>query len=833
MISYSPNLEDVILSRALSGVHQGFYVDVGANDPVEDSITKAFYDRGWRGINIEPVAAHYQDLVRERPHDINLNCAAGSEPGLLDLWVPMVRGWASASDLAITKHTKDGYTGAYEKVPVRTLTSILEEYRTPEVHFLKIDVEGFEHAVIQGLDLSRFRPWIVLAEATVPNSREENYQRWEPLLLSAGYHFAYFDGLNRYYVAAEHDELMAHFASPPNVFDNWKLWREIRLEGELADFRERLVATEAQRDRYEALAHSTSQTGAAIRNLDARVAQNDKHVTALADRFNALIDVTSRVNNEARQQLIRERDIALLEGRRDSQLAEERATHIAALYRSTSWRATAPLRFVKRTIRSLLRRMGYRAPAKRLLRRVASNVALRPWLKVPAQHVLNNVPSLRRRVEASLRPPQSVAGDGPSATAALTVSVQEVRDFYRTVDEAAKASPHRPLRVLLVRGDLNSHSGYAKASALYAQLLAERYDLVLGADIHAHPSRSFDTWPYHLVQSSLAETLAGRPGVELKALTISSPAHFVALEGATNVGLFFWETDRLGNAQWIELMNQLSEVWVPGAFMKPMLESEGVEVPIRHVACPLVPSTGKSTSENADSMRLRVLSDNGHEVNDVDFADIRSRNRFVFLSTNTFIPRKGFPVLLHEWVEVARQYKDVALVIKVSSINVEESTEALSERVRTLWRQVAGSRQHRANIYFTCDSLSAGMLRSLESACDAFVTTSFGEGLGLGLFESLLAGKPVICAKHTSFEELLPADYPYFLETEFANFGVADPVGVYPISARWGVPVEGSLVTTIGRLRHDMEAGLVNTNVKRAIDWVTQASRPNLPEVTP
>ena len=53
-ISFAQNLEDVVLHRALMGVTHGFYVDVGANSPDEQSVTRAFYERGWHGINIEP-----------------------------------------------------------------------------------------------------------------------------------------------------------------------------------------------------------------------------------------------------------------------------------------------------------------------------------------------------------------------------------------------------------------------------------------------------------------------------------------------------------------------------------------------------------------------------------------------------------------------------------------------------------------------------------------------------------------------------------------------------------------------------------------------------------
>jgi len=44
----------------------------------------------------------------------------------------------------------------------------------------------------------------------------------EPILLTTGYHFAYADGLNRYYVANEHAELLTAFRYPPNMFDDFK-----------------------------------------------------------------------------------------------------------------------------------------------------------------------------------------------------------------------------------------------------------------------------------------------------------------------------------------------------------------------------------------------------------------------------------------------------------------------------------------------------------------------------------------------------------------------------------------------------------------------------------
>ena len=81
-ISYAQNQEDVILWRVLRDVEHGFYVDVGAADPEELSVTRAFYDRGWSGINVEPLDQYFQRLVRDRPRDTNLKVAVGREAGV-------------------------------------------------------------------------------------------------------------------------------------------------------------------------------------------------------------------------------------------------------------------------------------------------------------------------------------------------------------------------------------------------------------------------------------------------------------------------------------------------------------------------------------------------------------------------------------------------------------------------------------------------------------------------------------------------------------------------------------------------------------------------------
>jgi FkbM family methyltransferase len=222
MISYAQNYEDVMLSRVFGHRADGFYVDVGAADPVNLSVTKWFYDLGWSGINIEPHPEFFERLKTERPRDINLNCGAGAADGTAVLNEFSIREWSSFSTNAAGDPSGPTLV-ATRPVPICTLNTILDQHgRGRRVDFLKVDVEGWEKEVLSGIDLRKHRPTIILVEAVDRNTHAINSD-WEGILLGSDYKLAYFDGLNKFYVSVEESDAESHFAVPPNVFDDFQL----------------------------------------------------------------------------------------------------------------------------------------------------------------------------------------------------------------------------------------------------------------------------------------------------------------------------------------------------------------------------------------------------------------------------------------------------------------------------------------------------------------------------------------------------------------------------------------------------------------------------------
>jgi FkbM family methyltransferase len=223
--SFAQNGEDVVLWRALGDLQTGRYIDVGANDPSLYSISRAFYNHGWRGITIEPVDYFAQRQREERPEDLLIEAAITSTPGepvvlheIPDSGLSTLIGEVSAA------HNQAGWKVRDIVVPTRSLNQVLEQagWQDFDIHFMTVDVEGAEADVLASIDFTVWRPWILVIEATAPLTTKPTHDEWESKVLEAGYEYCLFDGLSRYYVAREHAErLRPSLDRPANPHDTY------------------------------------------------------------------------------------------------------------------------------------------------------------------------------------------------------------------------------------------------------------------------------------------------------------------------------------------------------------------------------------------------------------------------------------------------------------------------------------------------------------------------------------------------------------------------------------------------------------------------------------
>ena len=239
-------------------VQNGVYVDVGGWDPDEDSVTRLFYDRGWRGVDIEPIPELAEKFRQRRPRDEVVEAAITDDPdGTVTLHRFGTSGLSTLDDDIARRHIQAGLDHDDLRVPARRLDDVLDTSSLVggDIHFLKIDVEGIEDKVLKSIDLARWRPWVMVIEATGPNSSVTTHEKWESAVLAAGYRFTLFDGLSRFYVSAEHPELTPNLSYPACALDGFELARLAELKATAAKQEHELgvAQSEALRWRHEAV----------------------------------------------------------------------------------------------------------------------------------------------------------------------------------------------------------------------------------------------------------------------------------------------------------------------------------------------------------------------------------------------------------------------------------------------------------------------------------------------------------------------------------------------------------------------------------------------------
>lgn len=166
----------------------GFYIEAGANDGVSQSNTLHLErDRGWKGLLIEPNKFRWAECLVNRSRSTNVieNCALVS----FDHKEPTVEGnfeelggesLMSQITAPLDYYDSHQLVAAEEKskkkvvsVKARTLQSIIDQHKIDKIHFLSLDVEGYEEEAMRGLDFSKNSPTYIRVETSTFQYRKD------------------------------------------------------------------------------------------------------------------------------------------------------------------------------------------------------------------------------------------------------------------------------------------------------------------------------------------------------------------------------------------------------------------------------------------------------------------------------------------------------------------------------------------------------------------------------------------------------------------------------------------------------------------------------------
>src|SRR5271168_263355 len=156
-LSYGQFGEDLFLTYLLGYGDEGVFVDVGCYHPIVLSNTYAFYQRGWRGLAIDPNPAFKGEWRRYRPGDKFLNFAIANQTGSMAY---LTHHEHPAMNLVLDQEQVASFDASNYSVSsceASPLSGILEKHlQGNSIDLLNVDCEGRDVEVLDTHDFARY-----------------------------------------------------------------------------------------------------------------------------------------------------------------------------------------------------------------------------------------------------------------------------------------------------------------------------------------------------------------------------------------------------------------------------------------------------------------------------------------------------------------------------------------------------------------------------------------------------------------------------------------------------------------------------------------------------
>lgn len=173
--SFAQDGEDVIVNGLLAAKlykeqrswESVFYVEIGANHPISTSSTYLLYQRGARGVLVEPNPELQALICAARPDDVLVSSVVLPAPQpSATLFIGNAHELSSLDKAHVESFGDfNGLGGIREQVEVSAIG--INELLTPYVNkidFLSIDCEGLDYDLVKAIDYNSVRPALIQCE---------------------------------------------------------------------------------------------------------------------------------------------------------------------------------------------------------------------------------------------------------------------------------------------------------------------------------------------------------------------------------------------------------------------------------------------------------------------------------------------------------------------------------------------------------------------------------------------------------------------------------------------------------------------------------------------
>jgi len=208
--------EQLLVQVFFHNTSHGYFVEIGAGDPVQSSQTWHLEQKGWHGVLVEPIPELCESLRRNRARSIIVQAACGApeQRGQVQFHISeaFTRSTVEKNDLSL-----DVSFTRTDIVDLKTLDDILEEIDPPNIDFVSIDVEGVQLEVLRGFNLKKYRPQLLLVEDHLYNLRTHRY------LVQQDYRLVKRTSLNNWYIPRGVPFILS------GLWERLLLWRKVWL----------------------------------------------------------------------------------------------------------------------------------------------------------------------------------------------------------------------------------------------------------------------------------------------------------------------------------------------------------------------------------------------------------------------------------------------------------------------------------------------------------------------------------------------------------------------------------------------------------------------------
>lgn len=161
-LSFSQCGEDLILQHLFMwlNIEPVSYLDIGAYHPTYLSNPYLFYQKGGRGLCVEPDPGLFSEFPKIRPRDTHLNCGVGIKSGEADFFIMSSSTLNTFSRVEAERYQSYGQQRIMKTLGIKleTVNEIIRQHFDKTPNLISLDVEGLDYPILQNFDFRKYRP---------------------------------------------------------------------------------------------------------------------------------------------------------------------------------------------------------------------------------------------------------------------------------------------------------------------------------------------------------------------------------------------------------------------------------------------------------------------------------------------------------------------------------------------------------------------------------------------------------------------------------------------------------------------------------------------------